>query len=135
VANLKGRPFQKLTPAQAALVRRYGPGRKANLDPCNPVTVRSYPVVQIGRYLETLSNEVICADFSTQVSPPGAPLQNEPLSFSEIQSRIIGDVRTTGTDVNAEANVITALICREDRLQPSRVCARPVIKALLKHIK
>jgi len=145
VANLQGRPFQRLSQREAALLRRYGPRpykprQVVNIGACNPSTLRSYPVVLIGGYIETISNVVICADFSTQApSAGGLPPPNVPLSFEAIRSRIAGNVKSlgesTGPDVNAEANLISALICHADHLQPKKVCSRPGIKGILKYVK
>jgi hypothetical protein len=38
-------------------------------------------------------------------------------------------------DVNIETNIITALICHADHGQPAKVCTRPVIKRLLRHVR
>lgn len=145
VFNLQGRPFQRLTHNEAALLSRYGPrpykrGQVTNILPCDTATLRSYPVVLIGGYLETISNVVICADYSTQAPSAGGPLPpNVPLSFEQIRSRIAGNVKSigesTGPDVNAEANLISALICHADHLQPKKVCSRPGIKGILKYVK
>ncbi len=144
VVNLQGRPFQRLTQREAALLRRYGTrpykrGQVVNMNPCNPATMRSYPVVLIGGYLETISNVVICADYSTQVPTAGGNSRQVPLSFEQIRSRIAGNVKSlgesTGPDVNAEANLISALICHADHLQPKKVCSRPGIKGILKYVK
>ena len=108
------------------------------MDPCSP-TLRSYPVVLIGGYIETISNVVICADYSTQAPTAGGNSQQEPLSFEAIRSRIAGNVKSlgesTGPDVKAEANLISALICHADHLQPKKVCSRPGIKGILKYVK
>jgi len=144
VTNVQGRPFQHLTHQEAALLRRYGPRpykprQVGNMDPCSPATLRSYPVVLIGGYIETISNVVICADYSTQVPTAGGNSQQVPLSFEQIRSRIAGNVKSlgesTGPDVNAEANLISALICHADHLQPKKVCSRPGIKGILKYVK
>jgi hypothetical protein len=37
-------------------------------------------------------------------------------------------------NINAEANVMTALICHADGSKPKSVCGRPVIKSLLRHV-
>ncbi len=78
VVNLQGRPFQRLTHQEAALLRRYGPRpykpgkvQVVNMNPCSPATMRSYPVVLIGGYVETISNVVICADYSTEAPSAG----------------------------------------------------------------
>jgi len=144
VANLPGRPFQRLSQREAALLRRYGPrpykpGVVENFGACNAATPRSYPVVLIGGYLETISNIVGCFDYSTSVPTAGGNSQQVPLSFEQTRSRIAGNVKSpgesTGPDVNAEANLISALICHADHLQPKKVCSRPGIKGILKFVK
>jgi hypothetical protein len=38
-------------------------------------------------------------------------------------------------DVNAEANAITAVVCRVDGGMPQSVCSRPVIRFMLQHLR
>jgi hypothetical protein len=38
-------------------------------------------------------------------------------------------------DVTAEANVISALVCHADGMNPKSVCGRPMITDILKHVK
>ena len=60
-----------------------------------------------------------------------------PLSFSTVQQALIhGRVAGSGPrslvpDINIETNILTALICHVDRLQPASVCNRPAIRQLL----
>lgn len=37
--------------------------------------------------------------------------------------------------VNAEANLLTALVCQADKMQPKKVCSRKVIATILKHVR
>jgi hypothetical protein len=41
----------------------------------------------------------------------------------------------TVADINAEANIITALICHGDGMQPAKNCDRAVVKTILKHLR
>jgi hypothetical protein len=136
VVNVKGHPFQRLTHSEAVLLHRYGPaGHAVNLDPCNPITTRSFPILLIDGYVETVSNTVICADFMNQQTVSSGTGQGVPLSFGDIRSRIAGNAKPTGQDVNAEANIITALICHADHMQPKRVCGRPVVREIMKYVR
>jgi hypothetical protein len=46
-----------------------------------------------------------------------------------------GAVPTLVPDVNAEANIITALICHADARHPASLCARPAIRAILQNVR
>jgi hypothetical protein len=93
-----------------------------------------FPLVTVGGYLETGANVAIVGDLTPATS-------NKPLPFGTIQASLQHGAAIDGappsllTDFNAEANVITALICHADGKKPTSVCDRPVIKAILKSVK
>jgi hypothetical protein len=77
------------------------------------------------------------------VAIPGdlTTMMGMPLSFSTVlrslqRGRAVGKApQSLIQDYNAEANVITALICYADHLQPKAVCGRSTIRTILKHVK
>jgi hypothetical protein len=93
-----------------------------------------FPLVAIGGYVETGANVAYASDLMT-------PDRLHYLSFTQIQralqtGKTVGDAPgTLVPDVNAEANVITALICHTDGRKPAKACNRPVIRSILKHVK
>jgi hypothetical protein len=120
--------FQKLSAAQRALYRkdaRQSPNGQASL-----------PLIAVGDYIQVASQIINDGDFR---APPGANNQPGPfLPFATIQSALETGQDPPDTklveDVNAEANVLVALICHADGLQPSKVCSRPAIKQILRHV-
>jgi hypothetical protein len=92
------------------------------------------PLVSIGGYLRVAYGVALSGDLTPNTSVI-------PLSFSVVQASLRGGKATGGAtyslvpDVNAEANVLTALMCHADGKRPSSVCGRPVIKTILKHVK
>jgi len=98
------------------------------------------PMVDVGGFVETGTNVVPPIDL---VGPNanGAVGDSPWVPFTVIQHSLqtgrltSQEVPTLLNDFNAEANVITAVICRADGGKPASVCARPVIKFMLKHIK
>jgi hypothetical protein len=109
---------------------------------------RRLPLIAIGGYLQTSSQLVNQAEFSRMIplSPnPSTPNVIAPSTvhvypFGEVQKALISGhdpdpASHLVEDVNAEANIITALICHADGKHPSSVCTRPAIKSILKHVK
>jgi hypothetical protein len=95
---------------------------------------RQLPLAAVGGYVETGANVAISADlFSAD--------HLHYLSFRQMQTALRAGKPADGAsdtlvpDVNAEANIITALICHADGRKPSKVCDRPVIRSMLKHVK
>ena len=110
------------------------------------LTNRQLPLLVFGRYISTLSQQVISGDFRG-VPPPDTPgtyggRSGAPLSFRQIQDALIrgkdpGPYAGPGLveHVNAEANILGAIICHGDGGQPKRVCGRTSIRAIERHIK
>ncbi|HEX6510516.1 MAG TPA: hypothetical protein VF221_23040 [Chloroflexota bacterium] len=78
---------------------------------------------------------LVLAVFQT---PPPQSLNG--LSFSRVHEVLVQgqnprNAPTLVEHVNAEANIIMALICHADGNKPANACNRPVIKAILKHVK
>jgi len=95
---------------------------------------QQFPLVVISRYLQSNAQVAIFGDLSDV-----AGRQNLP--FATIQQSLQKG-RAQGTaspslisDYNAEANLLTAFICHADGVKPAKVCHRPVIKSILKHIR
>jgi hypothetical protein len=92
------------------------------------------PLVSIGGYLRATYGVALSGDLTPNTSVI-------PLSFSAVQTSLQRGKATGGApyslvpDVNAEANVLTALMCHADGKRPAGVCNRSVIKTVLKHVK
>jgi hypothetical protein len=116
---------QHPTRADQALYQRY-----AHLFPTTEVG--PYPLVFVGGYVMR----------GADVAPGElAGPQGQTLSFEEVQ-RAMQHGYGSGThfiqyvyDLDAEANVITALICHADGKRPARVCTRPAIKTILREMR
>jgi hypothetical protein len=106
---------------------------------------RTLPLVAIGHYLQTVSQDVSPSDLTdlTPNTPPpgqivysgvtaGMPFDTVRQSLAQgkdpAQSSLV-------ENVNAEANIITALICHADGEKPASVCDRSAIKMILKHVR
>jgi hypothetical protein len=108
---------------------------------------RTLPLLAVGNYVQTLSQDVHVGDFTRTIPltpPPQSAIQNFgydlALPFAAVQSALGSGKSPTTTshlveDVNAETNIITALICHADGLGPQSVCGRHVIRVLLRQIK
>jgi hypothetical protein len=104
------------------------------------------PLLLIGNYLQTVTQLVNDGDFSQFIAltPPNASFPaygyTLPYSFDTLRGAL-AEGKNPGTtshlieNVNAEANIITALICHADGGKPSSVCHRSVIGQILKHVK
>lgn len=99
-------------------------------NPTDPT--RQFPLISVGGYLDTGANVAIPGDLQ------GPRLL---LPFSTIQDSLRHGRAVRGappsliTDYNAEANIITALICHADRMQPKHVCGRAVIRKIVRHVR
>ncbi|HEX6506117.1 MAG TPA: hypothetical protein VF221_00645 [Chloroflexota bacterium] len=138
-----GRVRQPLSPLELSLVKRYAalPGYSSwhdtvwqTAENAQESSSRHFPLLLVDGYLETGAEVAIPGDLSEKSG-------DHALSFATVQDSLrtgkpIG--QTPGTlipDFNAEANIITALICHADGKKPASVCGRPAIKAILKHVK
>jgi hypothetical protein len=101
------------------------------------------PLVRVGGYFQRDPGVAGATDFETFLTPPPGPQivagPTTGLSFASVQNSLIKGVDQPGStlvhDVNAEANIITALICHADHRKPAKVCGRTVITRLLRHVK
>jgi hypothetical protein len=95
---------------------------------------RHFPLVAVGGYVETGANVAMNSDLTRTDG-------SRSLTFSEVEHTLQtgqpagGVPNTLVSDTNAEANIITALICHADGRKPAKVCNRPVIRSMLKHVK
>jgi hypothetical protein len=100
----------------------------------SPPENHGLPLVSIGGYLRVDSGVAISGDLIPTTS-------NIPLPFSAVQDSLQSGKAAEGApyslvpDVNAEANVLTALICHADGKKPASICNRSVIRTVLKHMK
>jgi hypothetical protein len=105
-------------------------------------TTRRLPLVVIGNYEQTIDQIVTPGVFQkTHYGPIATPGQSPPVyytgfSFTEVQGALAAGTSNELTlEINAQANVITALICHADGMKPKAVCGRGVIQSILKHVK
>ncbi len=103
---------------------------------------RRFPLVAIGDYVQTNSQVIISGDFQESRSTPQV-IGYSGLPFDTVRNALVSgtDPKNTGLynhpveDVNAEANIMTALICHATRNQPTSVCTRPTIRLILKSVR
>jgi hypothetical protein len=112
----------------------------------DPTGNRRLPLITVGGYLQSESQLAIAGDLSETL-----PLTPQPgaisagyqtgYSFNDLQQALITskDLRPPPNhlveDVNAEANIMTALICHADGKKPASVCGRPAIREILRSVK
>jgi len=157
--NRYANPYPRLDPYTAVQrVTRVPGGYRTDPLPCCssrglPASAEELPLVAIGGYAQTFPSDPVFADEFDDASlvptptlcptstcgsiNPGLPFA----SFSKVQQSLIADRAATGLQptllpsVNAETNIIAALICHVDGRKPTGVCGRPVIRKLLKSVK
>ncbi len=149
--NDQAKLFQPMTPPERALFYRYArTAPRFKGDPDGIIssvfgnTPHSLPLVLIGNYLQTAGQIVIDGDFELAYPPPpGTPTAS---TYKDLTWQQVSDALAAGKnppqnaanlvgDVNAEANIMTALICHATKNQPTSVCTRPTIKLILKSVK
>jgi hypothetical protein len=170
--DYKDRLFQSLTPAENAIFTRYarfkGQPYCSKTSASGHVTLyhcskpidfllatifpystsppaRTLPLVAIGHYLQTVSQDVSPSDLTNLIPntpPPGEIIYSgvtEGLPFDTVRQALAGGKDPQNSNlvenINAEANIITALICHADANKPASVCDRSAIKAILKRVK
>jgi hypothetical protein len=112
----------------------------------NSEDLRTLPLITIGGYLQTVSQDLSPTELTRSIALtplPGAVSSigiNEGLPFDTVRQALStgrdpAGVSTLVEHVNAETNIITALICHADGKKPASVCNRSVIKTILKHVK
>lgn len=103
------KPLQTLNPGENAAFQRFDPSG-------------GIPLVSLGGYAMSGS--------------PIDPSELSGRSFATIQQALKhGSSMAATTDINAEANVLTALVCHADGMKPGATCNRPVIRRLLSAIR
>jgi hypothetical protein len=112
----------------------------------NSTKLRALPLVTIGGYLQTVPRDLSSTDLTRSIaltSLLGAVSSigiNQGLPFETVRQVLATNhdppgVNTLVEHVNAEANIITALICHADGKRHASVCNRSVIETILKHVK
>lgn len=149
------RPYQRLSGRDLSLYNRYSRDRRSpfkndRYDAFNTVlkagsgnTSRVLPLVTVGGYLQTVSQILLPGDLAVPGTPaptnPQAYIPLVPLDFSAVHDSLVRGKDPAAShlieDVNAEANILTALICHADRMRPGNVCHRQVIREILTHVK
>ncbi len=107
-ADRAGNPLQTMSSSESALFNQYD-------------SSGSIPLVLIGGYAQTGSGY--------------SPGDIDGKSFAEVQHTLQQGDASFARDINAEANVISALVCHADGGLPVSVCARPAIHTILVHVK
>jgi hypothetical protein len=153
----RGRNFQTLTPDELSLYNRFSraSGNTIRHDRYGAKATglwgrfagKGFPLLVVGRYVQVGSDVVVEGDFEevvvgTHPVPSTTPLPQSlsGLPFASVHSALVAgrspqSAQALIPDVNAEANIITALICHTDGKKPASVCNRSVIKSILKHVK
>jgi hypothetical protein len=115
--------------------------------PVTDSSTRRLPLIAMGRYVETVPQVSSPGDFGVTVyanaPDPNTHLlasDSSHLSFSDAQNALIRGrepdrASSLVVDVNAEANIITALICQADGGKPAKVCNRAVIRSISRHVR
>jgi hypothetical protein len=151
--GLNGKPLDGLSGQDLTLYDRYS-RRKGSFfkhDPLDALhtllpggapSMHTLPLVVIGSYEQTIDQIVVpgvfqTLDYATVATPGQAPqAYYSGLSFADIQSTLAaGKPGELTVEVNAQANVITALICHADHKKPAAVCSRSAIRRIMKTIK
>lgn len=109
----------------------------------NSQSTHTLPLIAVGHYIQTISQVISPGDFQTthMLTPSGQVLYTtDSLTFDQARKAIQTENDPNPTsrlveDTNAEANIITALICRADGASPASVCGRATIRAILRHVK
>jgi len=99
------------------------------------------PGISIGPYISLGTKLLIEGDFATAQPLPGGPSGSQTLTglpFDTVQQALEIADRTRYSslvhDVNAEANLLTAVICKVDGNQPHKACNRGVVKGIARHL-
>jgi hypothetical protein len=139
LTNSSGRLFQRMNRQEQTVFDRYaaGPG---STERKRIMRALRLPLLLVGGYLQTVSQIVVSGDFGKPVTGSSGSGSYTGLAFDEVQSALVsGREPNPGSalviNVNAEANILTALICRGDGLKPATVCGRAAIETILKHIE
>jgi hypothetical protein len=153
VLDSSNAPYQHLNATEQQLYARYArsslPSLQHDVDNFRGTMLNAdqnprhrFPLIDVGGYLQTESNVLFYLDLLLSQTGPTAP-QGYPdfATFDEVQQSLQtgtpapGILPTLIPDVNAEANIITALICHADGSRPKSVCGRPTIKQILRHVR
>lgn len=96
------------------------------------------PLLLVAGYLQVGNFITVPGDFETPTGEGTATFLTA-LPFDTVHAALQSGRDPSGTQlnyhVNAEANLIAALICHGDGRRPAKVCGRPVIKQYLRHVK
>lgn len=149
LVDAQDHPLQRLSAAELKVYNRYSRVRGPSPNKSDPYDAFStvfsaqdpLPLVLIGRYLQTSSQIMLDGDFESALpmsTPNSTPIYTG-LPFDTVRAALVSG-KDIGTfklvqDVNAEANIITALICHADGSKPAKVCHRPTIKQILKSVR
>jgi hypothetical protein len=112
-----GKAYQKLSPADSSIVRATG--------------LQYLPIIVVGNYM--LSRPMVVAQ---EFKSPGG----QPYTFDQIRAALASHYNKLDalgqliSDINAETNVLTAIVCHATGNRPASVCGVKTIQKLEKHI-
>lgn len=126
--------INRLSAAEKRAFVRYFPGWR---DPL--AHYQLFPVILAGNYIQVSSSIMTDGDLlgATTGDPVAFGLPFATIQQSLLQGRLqdsSGDIHLV-RDVNAEANLLTGMICHMDGRQPRAVCGRKPIRQILKRVK
>lgn len=119
VEDQHGRPLQALSPRERVIFRRYAPQRGG-----------PYPLTLVGGYAMQGAGSI---EGEMQTDTGGS------LSFGTVLNALRQGYAHHYVqyvfDIDAEANVVTALICHADGGRPRSVCGQAAVRAILRHVR
>jgi len=110
-------------------------------------STRRLPLVMVGSYVSTLPQVAVAGEFSEQVLAQSAasggtpaPSDTSNYSFARVHQALergqeVDRYSHFVADINAEANIMVALICHADNMRPSSVCTRATIRQILRFVR
>lgn len=147
---------KRLSPLERTLYSRYARVTAYSTETANiwgsvvgsmQTTTHRLPLLLIGDELQTGVQNAVSGDYAITF-PYSRPLEvSVPfLSFDTARSALLHNAMPASTnglvyastllsDVNEDANMMTAVICRVDGMQPKRVCDRPVVRRILRSLR
>lgn len=104
---------------------------------------RSLPLLVFGKYVESASQILESSSFRVPVPPaqstPGTLGMSPALAFEQVRTALIDGKDPPGSrlveEVNAEANILAAIICHGDGNRPKTVCGRHAIRTIERYVK
>lgn len=150
LSPIEARFYDRYVRQKPGLTSKSIAGSIVNYEVPTSLPDHAFPLLAAGGYVQTQSAMPLIGDFTQQrwMGTPsedfthGLPfmLYYDHLTFDQARSALASGKSPSKypglvADVNAETNVITAIICHADGGKPEQVCSRRAIKSILKHVK